>query len=200
MKKILLYGGAFNPPHIGHEFLLKSAIEAIKPDLTLVVPSSVSPHKHNAAVPFFDRFVMAKTFLKCGENVRVSGIEKAGKHQKSYTLKTVRRLKKKYKDAKIYILIGSDMLTSFDEWHRYRRLLSEAVIVAASRDDLDDQRVDEAAKRLKREGGDIRVLRIKPIEMSSTEIRERIFRKQDVKGFLSDEVERYISKRNLYEV
>ncbi|NLC78481.1 MAG: nicotinate-nicotinamide nucleotide adenylyltransferase, partial [Ruminococcaceae bacterium] len=163
MKKILLYGGAFNPPHKGHERLLSLAIEAVKPALTLVVPSGVSPHKRNASVSFFDREVMAaRAFKGCGGDVRVSGIERAGKHKKSYTIKTVKRLKRKYANSEIYLLIGSDMLTTFSEWHLYRRLLKEVVIVAAVREDEDKAELMAAKTSLEQEGAKITVVPLDP--------------------------------------
>ncbi len=199
MERILLYGGAFNPPHKGHELLLKKAIEAIKPTLTVVTPSGVSPHKHNAETPFADRLNMASlAFKSCGKRVKVSGIERGGKHTKSYTFKTVRKLKKKYRGSEIFLLIGSDMLITFSEWHLYRRLLSEVTIVAASREDEAEGEVEAARERLEREGARVLILRFEPVEISSTEIRGLLAKKGSTDAFLSDGVSAYIRKRKLY--
>lgn len=198
MEKILLYGGAFNPPHKGHELLLKKAVEAVEPTLTVVTPSCVSPHKHNATVSFHDRLAMATlAFKDLDKNIKISGIERGGKHTKSYTFKTVRKLKKRYTGCEIFLLIGSDMLTTFSGWHLYRRLLSEVTIVAAAREDEDERDVREAKARLEKEGARIIVLRFKPIEISSTEIRGAI-ESGGAKEYLHTEVSEYIKKRKLY--
>lgn len=171
MKKILLYGGAFNPPHLGHERILGSAIDFIKPDVALVMPSPVSPHKEPAAVPLPVRALMCRAFKKLGACVKISEIERAGKHDKSYTLKTLRRLRGIYKSADIYLLIGSDMLLTFEEWHRFRRILPLCTIVAASRTGDDMEALSSEAKRLEKTGGRVELMEYDPLPMSSSEIR-----------------------------
>ena len=118
--RVLMYGGAFNPPHKGHMLLLEEAIKAVKPDRTLVVPSDVSPHKRTQYTPFRDRANMARCFKECGDNVVISEIEKAKNKKKSYTVKTLRRLEKRFPEAELFLVIGSDMLFTFRQWHQAR--------------------------------------------------------------------------------
>lgn len=197
-KKLLLYGGAFDPPHKGHERLLRAAIEAVRPDLTLVTPSEVSPHKDAAPVPFADRAAMCRVFLGCGGNVKISEMENSGARRKSYTFHTVRRLQKKYPDAEIYLLIGGDMLRTFDEWRRYRRLLSAVVLVAAARDDGERQTLQQAGRRAEQLGGRVILLDTEPVNVSSTEIRARLKKGLDVREMLGEHVAEYAEKRGLY--
>lgn len=199
IQKLLLYGGAFNPPHLGHERLLKGAIEAVRPDLTLVAPSEVSPHKEGAPVPFFDRAYMCRTFLDCGGDIRISGMENSGARRKSYTINTVQRLRKKYPKAEIYLLIGSDMLRSFDTWRQYRRLLSMVTLVAAGRGDSSPKQLLDAKTAIEKSGGRVLLLGLEPLVVSSTEIREKLKQGQDTAGLLSDFVARYAAKRKLYQ-
>lgn len=199
IKKLLVYGGAFNPPHLGHERLLKAAIEEVKPDLALVTPSEVSPHKDGTPVPFADRAHMSRTFLSCGDVVKVSGMENTGACRKSYTINTVQRLKKKYPKADIYLLIGSDMLLTFDEWRLYRRLLSMATLVAAGRGDSSAKELEHAKETIEKQGGRVILLDMEPLKVSSTEIREKLRNKQDTTGLLSDFVADYAIKRKLYQ-
>lgn len=199
MKKILLYGGAFNPPHLGHEHLLESAINEINPDLTLIVPTAVSPHKNTAETSFSDRAYMSRTFLGCGGKVKISGMEAQGGRRKSYTINTVSRIKKKYKDPEIYLLIGSDMLISFNKWHRYRRLCAMVTIIAASRQGRDGTHMLEAKRNLEKLGVNVILLDIAPLEISSTEIRARLRDKKDVSDMVSEHVARYALERELYK-
>lgn len=198
IKKILLYGGAFNPPHTGHQRLLAAAIEAVEPDLTLVTPSEVSPHKGTKAAPFFDRMYMSRVFLDCGGAVKISGMERSGRRRKSYTVKTVKRLRDRYPGAEIFLLIGSDMLFSFDEWHLYRRLLSMVTLVAAPRNEGDRAALKPEVERIARMGGRVLLLDITPMELASTELRNTLRANGDTKGKLDPFVANYAKKRKLY--
>ncbi len=199
MRKILVYGGSFNPPHLGHEKLLRAAIDFVKPALTLVVPSAVSPHKSAAATPLGVRAELCRTFLGCGETVRVSEIERAGRHDKSYTLKTLRRLRKIYTDAEFYLLIGSDMLLSFEQWHRYRRILTMVALVAASREGDDRAALEAMKRRLERRGGRVLLMEYEPLPLSSTEVREKRARGEAVETLVSPYVAAAMEKYGLYQ-
>lgn len=198
MKKILIYGGAFDPPHKGHEHMFALAVQTVQPDLALLVPSAVSPHKNNAATPFADRMVMSRVFKKAGDAVRVSGMENIGRHQKSYTLRTVKRVRKKYPESELYLLVGSDMLLSFHTWHLYRRLLAAVTLVVATREDGDRPQLEAAAARLRKEGGRVTLMQMQAFECSSTDVRKKLAAGESVEGLVSDEVLAHIRKRGLY--
>ena len=198
MKKLLFYGGGFDPPHLGHERLFASALAAVQPDKALVIPTGVSPHKTRSRTPFWDRFAMAKCFLKAGAQVEVSPIEAKG--HRCYTFETIKRLQKRYPGYELYMLIGSDNLTGFHTWHLYRRILARVTVVAGCRDDADEQAFYAAAKRLSREGAKLQLLRFEPVEVSSTQLRKALAEGGDVSALVSPEVSGYIKKRGLYGV
>ncbi len=198
-RKLLVYGGAFNPPHLGHERLFEHALRALRPDLALVVPSGVSPHKASGETPFFERARMCRTFLKYGEQVRVSCVENAGRRKKSYTLKTLKRFRRRYPDAEIYFLLSTDMLRTFRGWHRYRRLLTLCTVVAAGRYDGDGGELAAVADSLRREGAKIILLEgCEPLPVSSTEVRALAASGGDIRRLVSEEVADRIEKRGLY--
>jgi len=155
-------------------------------------------HKQNAAVSFFDRMKMAETFKKCGDNIVISGIENTGKKRKSYTFSTVKKLKKKYPDAGVFMLIGSDMAESFETWHLYRRLCACVTIVTANRSSGNNTALKTAIEKIKRIGGKVVALDLEPIEISSTELRQKLKSGESTKGLLSEYVAEYATKRNLY--
>ncbi|MEG1016219.1 MAG: nicotinate (nicotinamide) nucleotide adenylyltransferase [Oscillospiraceae bacterium] len=194
--RVLFYGGAFSPPHLGHEKLLRFAINELNPDLTLVVPTAISPHKQKAEVSFFHRCRMAHSLKKCGKNVVISEIEK-GK-RKSFTLKSIKYIKKRYKNPEILLLLGSDMLTTFDEWHRFRRILSMCTLVAARRGDKTDVDMENAAIMLEKAGGKVILLDFCPLDISSTELREVIKSDLQTTEYLAEDVRKYIEKNSLY--
>jgi len=197
-KRILLYGGAFDPPHLGHEKLLGTAIETVQPDLTLVMPTAVAPHKTPTATPFADRATMARTFRGLSDTVRVSDMERSSRRRKSYTFQTVRQLEKKYPGSEIYLLVGSDMLESFDTWHLYRRLCTRVTMVSAIRSDSDRADIGPAASFIEKLGGTVLLMEFTPIEISSTEIRAHVRAGRTLEGLVSDHVQQVIQKRRLY--
>lgn len=196
-KKLLLFGGAFNPPHEGHIRLLTNAIEYLKPDITLVLPTAVSPHKTSGDISFSHRYNMAKVFKQL-DSIRLSSFENRGNKKKNYTIQTIKWIEKKYIGYDIYLLIGSDMLTSFTTWSRYRRIISKANILVASREN-DDTLFEQAIARLKKEGAKIEVMYYEPIVISSSEIRSLIKEGKQIESYLPSYVAQYIKKNNLYQ-
>lgn len=198
MKKLLMYGGGFNPPHLGHEHLLRAAADVVQPDEILIIPSALSPHKQAAAVPLSVRAEMCRTFKQCAARVKVSEIERAGKHDKSYSIKTVKRLHKLYNNARVYMLIGSDMLLSFDKWKRWRRLLALTTLVCAPREPQELEALRQKKQQLEHAGGEVILLEVSPLPMSSTEIRKKIAAGEPTDGMLSAHTRAVIEKHGLY--
>ena len=195
-RKLLFYGGSFDPPHTGHRALLEAAMKAVEPDITLIIPTGLSPFKNRVSTAFWDRVRMSRLTFSDMENVRVSTIE--GRGWRSYTMKTVRKLLKKYPDHELYMLVGSDMLMYFSKWHLYRRIMARVTLVAGGRDDEHLRAMETAAAELRREGGRVIILNFEPVEISSTELREMIASGGDTSGYLAPGVMDHIGKRGLY--
>ncbi len=195
-EKLLFYGGSFDPPHMGHRRLLEAAIAEIRPDITLVIPTGLSPFKDRCSTPFRDRVRMARLAFSDLGDVRVSTLE--GKGWRSYTYKTVRKLLKKYPGRELYMLIGSDMLTSFGHWRLYRRIMARVTLVAGCRDDDEVRAFEQSAEKLRKEGARIILLSFSPVEVSSTGIREAVQNGGNVEGYLPQDVITHIRKRGLY--
>jgi nicotinate-nucleotide adenylyltransferase len=198
MKKLLLFGGAFNPPHKGHSRLLASACETISPDVILVMPSATSPHKKNAEVNFFHRANMSQTFKDISPKVKISLMEERGRKRRNYTYWTIKRIKKKYFNHKIILLIGSDMLDSFKTWNRYERVLNLADIAVASRYEEGAVNLKKSIDEICSKGGRIIELKYKPLEISSSKLREMLYAGEDVFRFIDKFVADYIRKHKLY--
>lgn len=194
---MLLFGGAFNPPHIGHEALLRAAMDEIQPDLTVIMPSATSPHKKSGDTKFAHRAAMARSFKKLG-NLKVSEIENAGRKKRNFTIQTIKRLKKIYPDYRIYLLIGSDMLESFSLWSRFRRILSMATLVVASREEDEEEMLRKSVAQVEKDGGSVILLKTSPVVVSSSELRGKLKRKEDVFDLLDENVANYIVKHGLY--
>lgn len=197
MKKLMIFGGAFNPPHKGHEKILSAAVNELSPDLIIILPTAVSPHKQEGEVKFSHRVRMARVFKKF-ENVLISGFEGRGRKRRNYTIQSLKKIEKTHPGYEIYLLIGGDMLESFYTWSRCRRIISKAVITAAARK-KDDELLLKTAARVKRDGGRVLILEYEPLVISSSELRERIKDKEDVAEYIDENVLRYIEKHNLYK-
>ena len=132
MIKIGVFGGAFNPIHNGHINMVKEAFADLKLQKMLIIPTCVSPHKSNKGlIAFEDRAKMCElAFAKEIEDGKfeISDIEKR-MGGTSYTINTIRELKRHYPDdAVFYLIIGGDMLFYFDKWYRYEALLGEGKV------------------------------------------------------------------------
>ncbi|MCL2539749.1 MAG: hypothetical protein FWE66_05365, partial [Oscillospiraceae bacterium] len=110
---------------------------------------------------------------------------------------SIKRLQKKYPGFEICLLIGGDMLESFSEWSRFRRVLSKAFLVVAAREP-EDSALLEAARRIERCGGRLLLLGFEPLVISSSEIRDMIGNNVDVSAYVDGDVLRYIEKHGLY--
>ena len=131
--KILLFGGAFDPPHNGHLSILKEAAQYTEFDKIIVMPTGTPTHKKGCMVPFDVRHYMAQlAFGKVDSDVEISDYE--GTNLKDdYTYLTLRHLKEKYDNADIFMLIGSDSLFSIDSWKNSAEILANCTPVVFAR-------------------------------------------------------------------
>ncbi len=150
--RVLLFGGTFDPPHIGHMALLQNAIGAVRPGEVLVIPTGEAPHKQASDTPARLRLAMCACFLPLHPALRISTIETARKG-KSYTSDTLRRLRAGYPGAALYLCVGGDMLRSFTRWHQWREILRHAALVVDGREDTAADA--EAAAALRGAGGQV---------------------------------------------
>lgn len=195
--KLLVFGGTFDPPHMGHVSILQNAIKASNPDKVIVVPAGVPPHKKASATPAKIRLAMCECFRPLFANIEISEME-IHRDGKSYTWDTVQLLQKQYPEAKIYLCIGSDMLLSFTEWHCWRELLQAVVLVVQNRRRQDAKAALLAAKILGEQGGRILFADWQVEEVSSTQVRCAIAAGQPVKGLIPPPADAIVEKYGLY--
>ena len=198
--KIGLFGGSFNPVHIGHLRAAEIFCQKQELDSLYVVPAHVSPfktEKDSLYVSDADRLNMARlcfSHLESGTKVNVSDME-ISRGGTSYTINTVRALRELYPEENFFLLIGGDMLFSFDKWYKYESLLKETKVCAAARDGDSLADMMEYANEL----GRIKVLPTQAVEMSSTQVREAAAAGQDISGMVPQGVAEYIREKGLYK-
>lgn len=196
VRKTGIFGGAFNPVHNGHINLAREAISQLKLRRLLIIPTFESPHKATKLASFDERAEMCRLAFegisdKCG--VEVSDIERR-MGGVSYTINTVRELKRLYPDDQFFLLIGGDMLYSFRDWFKYESILKECKVCAVARggDSLSDM------MEFANEMGRVKVLPANIVDVSSTEIRQRLARLESVAELVPQNVAEYIDNNGLY--
>ena len=198
--KIALYGGSFNPPHKGHVEAAKTAAKQLGADRFLIIPDRTPPHKElseNAPSPG-QRLEMCKLAFGGIHGAEVSDME-LKREGKSYTADTVSALRGEYPDAKLTLVVGTDMFLTFTQWYKAEFLLKECKIAVLSREEDDAEQIKAEAERLEdKYGAKIKILNHEAVVMSSSDIREKL-RMRLGSDLLPDEVYSYIIKNNLYE-
>ncbi|MCR5305271.1 MAG: nicotinate (nicotinamide) nucleotide adenylyltransferase [Oscillospiraceae bacterium] len=200
MKQLGLFGGSFNPIHNGHLHLLRAVRRGLRLDGITLMPSGEAPHKDSSAyAPAADRLAMCRLAAAPFPWLTVSDYE-TKKPGKSYTVETLRHLRQTVPDADWTLLIGSDMLLSFETWHCWEEILQSARLCAVSREPGDLPQLRAYAAKLRRavSGAHIRVLSVEAMPLSSTEIREKMQKNADCSCLLPQNVVQYICQNRLY--
>lgn len=196
-----VFGGSFNPVHNGHIGLARELTKKASLDRVIVMPTYISPFKKNDGgfvADGRDRLEMCRLAFEGMSFVTVSDYELA-KGGISYSVDTVEYLHAIYPDDELFFIMGSDMLLSFDKWRSYERILSLCTVIAASRinENEDYPALAETAEKLSRKGS-VRVEKISAFEVSSSLIREKINKNQDISCYVPKNVVKYISDAGLY--
>ena len=197
--KIAVYGGSFNPPHLGHIEAAKTVARVLAPDRFLIIPASIPPHKELAeeSPEAAQRMELCRLAFAEIPGAEVSDLE-LRREGKSYTYDTVLQLREEYPDAEICLVIGTDMLTSFEEWYHFRFLLENCTLIVLSRAEEDSELLREEAEKLRCEyGAAIDLLAHEPLEACSEKIRERLPLRAG-EDLLSDKVYSEIIRRRYY--
>ncbi|MBU1259728.1 MAG: nicotinate-nucleotide adenylyltransferase [Planctomycetes bacterium] len=201
-EKIVIFGGTFDPVHIGHIEVAQAAAENIGAKKVVLVPARRSPHKQQRPVASDkDRIAMLKLAVMDKNLFQISPIE-LNRAEPSYTIDTIRHFKQQFGEGcELFWLIGADMLESLPKWHKIDELMSECNICVMNRGGFEKPDFNRLTSSLNIEN--IKKLRKNTIEtpkinISSTEIRQRLMTGGDVSGLTCPAVLNYIQKHNLY--
>lgn len=191
MNKVGILGGSFNPIHIGHLILANWVLEEFSLNKIIFIPCYIQPLKSNLdfAQPD-DRLEMIKLAIFNNPKFDVSDFEIKRK-RKSYTINTLRYFKKIFEN--IYFIIGADNLKEFHRWKEPDEILKIARLIVVNRGGYD-VRIPKKLRNIK-----IYHCKIPAIEISSTNIRERLRKNLSIKYLVPETVEKYIHKKQLYK-
>lgn len=190
-----IFGGTFNPPHIGHYEMLSALEKSPRIDEIWLMPDKIPPHK---VCDFLacdkDRIEMCRIVAEDFKKARLclAEFEREGK---SYTFDTVTEFRNKYPDKKFTFVCGGDMLISFDKWYRYEELMKLLPFTVFRRTDTDNAEFDLKAAELSAMGMGITVMSEIITAVSSSYIRNNFEKSRDL---LPEKIYNYILDRGIY--
>lgn len=195
--RIGLFGGSFNPPHLGHIHLAESVHDALSLDAVWLIPSKISPHRSmEAYAPEADRLAMCRLAAEAYPWMRAEDYE-LRQNQISYTFYTVGHFTDLYPQDTFWLLMGSDMLLSFTTWYRWQEIMQRVKLAGIAREPGEEARLRECAETL-RQYGEIDIVNVESYAVSSTKIREMVKNSQDFSCYLPEKIVQYMRMRNLY--
>jgi len=198
MRRIVIYGGTFNPPHLGHICVVESALAALAPEKIYVIPACEAPNKQGErCVDGNHRLQMLKLCFRDIPQVTVSDME-LQRGGISYTVDTVRQLREKAPDAELVLLLGSDSFVNFQSWYQWETILKTVTLAVFCRGDKNEQAAIETKKaELEKLGAGVMLMENPVTRISSTDIgRMLAFRCAD--AYLHPMVAGYIQWNGLY--
>ena len=156
--QIAIFGGSFDPPHIGHQTITKKALKKLDIDLLVIVPAYLNPLKVKSFLDARTRFKLLKKLFSKKEKIEVSSYE-IDQERPVYSIETIKYMIERYKPTKLYLIIGADNYKSFHLWDSYEEIEKLVTLVVVTRDGIKYKKT-ENVKRLKVD-----------IKISSTELR-----------------------------
>ncbi|SCP94992.1 nicotinate-nucleotide adenylyltransferase [Anaerobium acetethylicum] len=198
--RIGIMGGTFNPIHIGHLILAENAYEQFNLDRVLIMPSGKPPHKENLESASTEhRVKMAELAIGSNNHFELSLIEVESSGY-TYTYETLAKLKEKNPDTEYYFIMGEDSLFDFEKWKEPAKICDKTILVVACRDVYTQADLDEQIGYIRKKYG-CRIYKLDTpnIDISSSVIRKRVSKKQTIKYYVPEDVERYIYNRKLYQ-
>lgn len=199
--RIGIYGGSFNPPHLGHMAAARAALASLELDKLVLVPSSQPPHKQlppGSPTPQQRMSMTALVADQLGPQVETWDVE-LKREGKSYTVHTLEQALDRWSQDELWLLMGSDMFLTLEEWYEPQRIMDMVNICAFARTVQDVERCEVQRRHLvERYGARIQVIAIPDLlEVSSTQIRDLLAQGQGSQ-FLSQPVYGYILREKLY--
>lgn len=173
MKKIGILGGTFHPVHLGHLRMAEACLEKLQLEEIWFIPAAMPPHKDGQFASYEQRRKWLEQALHGRKEYRILNIEQE-REGKSYTYDTLKELCKREPACDFYFLTGADSLEKLDTWHRWEDILDMCHFVATTRPGFAGTVPEKLAAEAAKRKGEILFLEIDALDISSTEIRERV--------------------------
>lgn len=186
-RKIGIFGGTFDPPHVGHLFIANEILSELSLDEIWFMPNQEPPHKQKSMnVSNDDRVHMLRLSIQHHPKFRLETIE-LEREGRSYTVETMKLLTKRYPDDQFYFIIGADMIEYLPKWYKIEELVELVTFVGVNRPNFSHQT-----------NYPIIFVDIPEIGISSSDIRKRLQSGRTVRYHMHESVEKYIKEHGLY--
>lgn len=187
-----IFGGTFNPPHNGHLIVAEHVRNALSLDTILFIPSYISPHKQKGEeANASERLHLTELAIKTNPRFRCSNFE-INKKETSYSIHTIEHLLSINPSDQLFLLIGMDNYLTFHLWKEPKRILQLAALVVMTRPGFEKQINPEFGT------DNIAFIEVPKIDISSSDIRQRLREHRSINGLVPPEVEDYIAVNRLY--
>jgi len=196
MRRIGLFGGTFDPPHVGHLVLAECARDRLLLDEVRFIPAGEPPHKRGRPITrTATRLAMVRLAVRGNRAFVVSTLE-ARRHGPSFTVETLRAVASESPRARLYLLMGADSLDEFDTWREPEAILRFATLAVAERPGRDRGR--RVPRGLRAPRGRIAWLDNAEIAVSSSLVRARVRARRSIRYLVPEPVAAYIARHRLY--
>ncbi len=196
--RIGIFGGTFDPVHLGHIWTARAVRDELELDKLLLVVTEDPPHKHNAnRTDGQTRYKMLEAALKSEEGIFPSDVELL-RGGTSYTVDTVRYFRETEPSARLYLIVGGDMLENFPMWRRPSEIMSMCSLAAVSRPDSVDDMLPITKHIESAFGGEVILTGCKGPRISSTEVRSRVYDALPIDMLVPLQVDYFIHENAMY--
>ncbi len=202
VRRIGVFGGAFDPPHNGHVALVRAAAAQLQLDELRVLPTGQAWHKPNPLSPAAHRLAMARLAFEplAGPPQVVVDDREMRRPGPTYTVDTLRELQAEQPHAQLHLIMGADQAAALTQWHQWQEILQLAIISIADRAPVARTSGSFDAQNLP--GARYEFLQLPPMPVSATQVRELAARPhntaQGIAQLVPDSVARYIERHHLY--
>lgn len=195
--KIGLFGGTFDPIHIGHLIIMENVINAMNLDKIYILPNSNPPHKlQNKKTDIKIRLKMVREAIKDNHKIEINDYDYRN-NSIHYTYQTIDYFKKTYPDDEFYFIIGEDSFLDIKKWKNYKQILKENLIVFKRYSEINSSLLSEI-NEIKKYNKNIYLIDNMALDISSTLIRSLVKDKKSIKYLVNDKVIEIINRENLY--
>ena len=209
MKKIGIFGGTFDPIHIGHLRVAQEFASAFGLDQVLMMVAAIPPHRERPAASPEDRLRMVQLAVGNCPGLTASDLE-LHREGPSFTLETVREVSKAAENSLVWMALGGDAYSLISSWYRPEDVLAQVHLVVLTRPGYPVDLMTPLPKKLSERytstegvylhdsGGSLRTLQVSPVDVSSSMIRKAVSEGHSIRDLVTDEVLQYIQQKGLY--
>lgn len=193
-----IVGGTFDPIHVAHCYLMEECVSLLALDEVLVIPNGDPPHKESEVTKAYHRLAMVEMAVEAYPSLVVSDMEVVDPNV-SYTWRTLTRLSERYPDDELFFIMGADSMAQFKNWRHPEIILEKAHLVCFDRPGYRAEDVAASVAWIRSKGGLVTLIDSLDLEISSTDIRNRVAKDLPHRSFLHPDVYDYIHEHKLYQ-